>query len=136
MILLKDFIPLLWSLSGKIIAKFGYNSSHEITQTLAFIFVGSLISTVLDLPWSIYMNFWIEEKHGFNKYTGKFYFKVRVKHDTDLMTKKNSFWVDNDMTTKWRQHWSKMENDMENTTESYQHWTWDLMIMKGTKWQG
>lgn len=91
MILVKDFIPLLWSLSGKIIARFGYNSSHEITQTLVFIFVGSLISTVLDLPWSIYMNFWIEEKHGFNKYTGKFYFKVRIKHDTDLMTKKTHF---------------------------------------------
>ena len=45
----------------------GYGSECEIVHSIAFGFLANAVSTVLDLPFSIYNNFVIEEKHGFNK---------------------------------------------------------------------
>nr|XP_042898833.1 CAAX prenyl protease 1 homolog isoform X2 [Parasteatoda tepidariorum] len=72
-------IPCLWALSGKVTTHFGYGKDHEITQTVIFSLIGSIISTFLDLPFSLYMTFVLEEKHGFNKQTLGFYFKDRIK---------------------------------------------------------
>ena len=41
--------------------------------------VGAVISTIIDLPWSLYSTFVLEEKHGFNKQTLGFYAKDKVK---------------------------------------------------------
>ncbi|CAH3186717.1 unnamed protein product [Porites evermanni] len=60
-------IPFLWNISGVFISKFGYTTEYEITQSVAFLLLGMLFSTITDLPWSIYSTFVIEEKHGFNK---------------------------------------------------------------------
>lgn len=72
-------IPLLWSLSGRVTGYFGYGREHEVTQTVAFALIGAFITTIIDLPWSLYSTFVIEERHGFNKQTIGFYFKDKIK---------------------------------------------------------
>ncbi|KAG8185666.1 hypothetical protein JTE90_008936 [Oedothorax gibbosus] len=72
-------IPFLWFQSGKITNRFGYGKEHEISQAVVFALVGSIISTLLGLPWSLYATFVIEERHGFNKQTLGFYFKDKLK---------------------------------------------------------
>ncbi|KAI1287310.1 CAAX prenyl protease 1 -like protein [Halotydeus destructor] len=76
-ILTLNGMPLLWNYSGSILHRHGYQG--EILQTLVFVLIGSVFSTVIDLPWSLYSNFVVEEKHGFNKQTLGFYFKDKVK---------------------------------------------------------
>lgn len=41
--------------------------SFQITQSIVFALLGCLVNSVLDLPWSLYGTFVIEERHGFNK---------------------------------------------------------------------
>lgn len=72
-------IPWLWAFSGYVIGRFGYGPEHEITQTVVFSLLGCLLNTAIDLPWSIYDTFMIEERHGFNKQTLGFFFKDRIK---------------------------------------------------------
>lgn len=72
-------IPFLWYLSGRITKHFGYSKEHEITQTVVFSLLGSFINSLIDLPWSIYLNFVVEEAHGFNKQTLSFFFKDKIK---------------------------------------------------------
>ena len=59
--------PALWNASGSVVQKLGYNGESEIPQTVAFVCLGSLFNTVINLPWSAYFTFKIEQKHGFNK---------------------------------------------------------------------
>lgn len=73
-----DVIPALWSISGNMLSAVGIGSG-EVSQTIAFVAIGSLASELLNLPFSIYSNFVIEEKHGFNKYTPSFYATDKVK---------------------------------------------------------
>lgn len=46
---------------------------------MVFVLVGSAISTLVDLPWSVYNTFVIEQRHGFNKQTPGFYVKDKLK---------------------------------------------------------
>ncbi|XP_015792932.1 CAAX prenyl protease 1 homolog [Tetranychus urticae] len=78
-ILLCDLMPLLWDVSATLMEPFGLDKSYEITRTLVFVNVGALISKVIDLPWSYYSNFVIQEKHGFNRQTRSFFAKDQVK---------------------------------------------------------
>jgi len=39
----------------------------QILQSMVFALLGNVISLVLDLPWTLYFTFVIEERHGFNK---------------------------------------------------------------------
>jgi len=78
-ILLFGGIPFLWDAAGRVIGTFGYSSKYEITQSMAFILLCVLYSTVSSLPWSLYGTFVVEERHGFNKQTLGFYFKDLVK---------------------------------------------------------
>lgn len=73
-------LVFLWNASGNILESFGYvGGKHEIKQTVIFALLGSLISTLLDLPWTIYNTFVIEQRHGFNKQTAGFFAKDRLK---------------------------------------------------------
>ncbi|XP_067145248.1 CAAX prenyl protease 1 homolog isoform X2 [Centruroides vittatus] len=69
----------IWYLSGKTIAHFGYGSEYEITQTLVFVFLASCLNFIIDLPFSAYGNFVIEERHGFNKLTPTFFITDKLK---------------------------------------------------------
>ncbi|KAG1470017.1 hypothetical protein G6F56_002923 [Rhizopus delemar] len=57
-----DCLPKLWSLAGDLV-------QGEAPQSLAFIVIYSLSSTLANLPWSLYSAFVIEEMHGFNNQT-------------------------------------------------------------------
>eukprot|EP00794_Sanderia_malayensis_P000486 gene486-1131_t len=72
-------IPFLWKVAGSIITSFGFSSDYEITQSMVFIMLCVVYSTITSLPWSLYGTFVVEERHGFNKQTIGFYFKDLVK---------------------------------------------------------
>lgn len=79
-ILILGGLPFVWAKSGEINEKlFGYGPEYEIVQSLTFLMVTLLFSTVTGLPWSLYLTFVIEERHGFNKQTIGFFFKDLVK---------------------------------------------------------
>ena len=50
----------------------------QITQSLVFMLLAMLFSTITDLPWSLYSTFVIEEKHGFNKQVSLFTNKISI----------------------------------------------------------
>lgn len=63
---------ILWNVSTRWSNKLlGYD--NEIAATILFFILQSTLSTLIDLPFSLYSNFVIEERHGFNKYTLKFF---------------------------------------------------------------
>ena len=51
----------------------------EIYQSLMFLLIFNLFSTVINLPFSVYGTFVLEEKHGFNQQTALFYIKDQIK---------------------------------------------------------
>lgn len=78
LVLLLNGIPFLWSLSGKWASRSGLGSG-ELVATSFFIVLGSLVSTVLGLPWSVYYTFVIEQRHGFNNQTPRFFAMDQLK---------------------------------------------------------
>jgi len=78
-VLLLGGIPFLWGVSGDLLAHFEYSSDYEILHSAAFTLLATLWSTLTGLPWSLYSTFVLEEKHGFNKQTLKFYVKDKIK---------------------------------------------------------
>ncbi|XP_070568575.1 CAAX prenyl protease 1 homolog [Ptychodera flava] len=78
-ILLLGGIPFVWHFAGRMTGYFGYGPEYEIMQSLGFIFLSMIYSTVTGTPWSMYSTFVIEEKHGFNKQTLSFYIKDQMK---------------------------------------------------------
>jgi len=75
--ILLGFFPLIWSVSGDLMRMTPY--SNELLQSNIFLLVNSVISTIIDTPFSVYRIFVIEEKHGFNKMAMGFYFKDKAK---------------------------------------------------------
>lgn len=80
-------MPYFWNLSDDIlVTTFGLTRSKsirwEMYQSVTFTLITSLISTVVNLPFSIYSTFVIEQKHGFNKQTAGFYIKDKLKQFT------------------------------------------------------
>ena len=73
-----NVFPLLWSLSGRVVYELGLGSG-EVTQTLAFVTITTLVTELIALPMTIYSQFVIEERHGFNKYTATFFAVDKVK---------------------------------------------------------
>lgn len=57
----------LWAASGKVAEWLGFSAGAEIPQTVVFVGLRSLLSTLINLPWSVYFTFKVEQKHGFNK---------------------------------------------------------------------
>jgi STE24 endopeptidase len=52
---------------------------NQILQTLAFFGIATLVSTIIELPFSYYSTFTIEEKYGFNKSTKGLFFMDAIK---------------------------------------------------------
>ncbi|BFZ09759.1 hypothetical protein BsWGS_12798 [Bradybaena similaris] len=71
--------PLLWNISSSVQQKLNLPEG-EILQSLVFMVIGMLFSSIMSLPWSLYSTFVIEEKHGFNKQTLGFFIKDTLKH--------------------------------------------------------
>jgi STE24 endopeptidase len=71
-LLLIGVLPWLWKKSGNILSKYHYND-HEILQSVVFISIVMIYSTISNIPWSYYYHFVLEEKHGFNKQVNQNY---------------------------------------------------------------
>ncbi|KAI9201824.1 peptidase family M48-domain-containing protein [Polychytrium aggregatum] len=78
-----DVLPKFWTLAGGCLAYFGLGG-NEIAQSIAFLALTSLASTAINMPFSLYYTFVVEEKHGFNKQTLSLYFSDLAK--TVLLT--------------------------------------------------
>ncbi|CAO1621310.1 unnamed protein product [Parajaminaea phylloscopi] len=63
-----DLMPQVWALSGAVLQRAGLELT-EIRQSIVFTLLFSFIRAVLDLPFSYYSAFVVEERHGFNKMT-------------------------------------------------------------------
>ena len=57
--------PWMWKICSTFLESFGFSNSELLTSTL-FLIMNSLFDKLLDLPWSAYSTFVIEEAHGFN----------------------------------------------------------------------
>ncbi|MDQ7003347.1 MAG: M48 family metallopeptidase, partial [Ghiorsea sp.] len=73
---------LVWTLGGgldvldHIVRDFGWS---ELTTGVVFILVFSMLGSLLDLPFSIYNTFVVEQKFGFNKMTVKLFITDMLK---------------------------------------------------------
>ncbi|KAG0175748.1 hypothetical protein DFQ28_003227 [Apophysomyces sp. BC1034] len=75
-----DVLPFLWDLAGQTMLKYaGYGPEYEIVQSMVFVVLYSLLSTITSLPFSFYSTFVIEQRHGFNKQTVGLFFADMVK---------------------------------------------------------
>lgn len=73
---------LIWTLGGGLEWLDHYTLTYELSPIftgISVILIYSLISSLLDLPFSIYSTFVIEEKFGFNKTTAKTFFIDIIK---------------------------------------------------------
>lgn len=65
-----DVYPRLWQITGSwLLTYFPTRFTGEISHSLLFIFTYGLATSLLDLPFSYYKNFILEESFGFNKQT-------------------------------------------------------------------
>jgi len=78
-ILILGGIPYVWNVAISTMEHYGYSTEYEISTSIVFVLYTTIYSTITSLPWSLYMTFVIEEKHGFNKQTLGFFFKDLVK---------------------------------------------------------
>ena len=69
----------LWLVSKYTLSSVTSTYNSDIIISLVFTLIGSLVSEIVSLPWSLYSTFVIEERHGFNKYTAKFYAIDKIK---------------------------------------------------------
>lgn len=82
--LLLGFLPYIWDFSTRLGQAyiFGMEESvadREITITLIFLGVTTIIGTITSLPFEIYSTFYIEKKHGFNKQTPSLFVTDKIK---------------------------------------------------------
>ena len=56
-----------WNLTGSLLTYLNMSTDHEILRSLVFMAITSTLHTLIDLPFTIYYTFWLEERHGFNK---------------------------------------------------------------------
>lgn len=72
-----------WNYSSNIMIHYGFTKNDsiewEIFQSIMFTFITSVISTIIGIPFTIYFNFVIEERHGFNKQTWRFFVWDQIK---------------------------------------------------------
>lgn len=73
------FIAIIWQFSMNWAHRLGWNAQNEIIVSCIFTLLVSIISFFKDLPLKLYKTFVLEEKHGFNKQTLRFFVWDQVK---------------------------------------------------------
>ncbi|KAJ7226892.1 peptidase family M48-domain-containing protein [Mycena pura] len=63
------FYAWAWNVVGQGMTRFGYGAEYEITQSIGFVFLLVILSSLPTIPLSVYSTFVLEEKYGFNKTT-------------------------------------------------------------------
>jgi len=82
--ILLGYLPYAWDLSTRVVQHFGLLSSsysdlfQEICITWVFILMLTLLDTVINLPFSLYSTFVVEQRHGFNKSTLALFFQDKA----------------------------------------------------------
>jgi len=71
---------IFWNYASGSVEYFGFTAKEsEISISIIFSFYLSVFSTITGLPFSVYKEFVLEQKHGFNKQTPSFYAKDQIK---------------------------------------------------------
>lgn len=68
-----------WNLSHSVLLALNLPPDNEIVRSMVFTVILSSFSTLVDMPFTIYYTFWLEERHGFNKQTPGFFIKDTIK---------------------------------------------------------
>ncbi|KAG8934708.1 hypothetical protein FRC02_009410 [Tulasnella sp. 418] len=74
-----DVMPWAWSVAGSLIRKFSMDESYEIAHSVAFGMVMYFVTSIPNIPLSIFQTFVLEEKHGFNKTTPRVFVTDLIK---------------------------------------------------------
>lgn len=76
-ILLLKLMPWAWEYSAGAMARLGLglDERNEVAHSLAFLACSTLYSQVVETPFSLYSQFVIEARHGFNKQTARGFVK-------------------------------------------------------------
>lgn len=74
-----DFLPYLWGVSSRLVLLWGASWALEVQTSICFCLLLGLVQMLLDLPWSYYSTFVIEQRHGFNKQTRAVFVKDFLK---------------------------------------------------------
>lgn len=77
--LTSDLLPRLWYVASQLVASHGFARATEIQTSVAFCLLFAAIPMMLDIPWSLYSTFVIEERHGFNKQTLRLFVTDLIK---------------------------------------------------------
>lgn len=78
------YLPYIWDVSQQLILRYSGDSSHwsplfsEVLTTWIFVILMTVFDTVINLPFSLYGTFVVEQKHGFNKSTIGLFFKDKA----------------------------------------------------------
>ncbi|CAG4930716.1 unnamed protein product [Colias eurytheme] len=78
-ILYNRWVYTAWAKSENIAAIFSINADQEILVSCIFMTFVTLFNFLVNLPFTIYATFVLEEKHGFNKQTIGFFIKDQMK---------------------------------------------------------
>ncbi|XP_034829085.1 CAAX prenyl protease 1 homolog [Maniola hyperantus] len=78
-ILYNRWISVAWQKSENIAAVLNINADQEIIISCIFMTFVTLFNFVVNMPFTIYGTFVLEEKHGFNKQTVGFFIKDQIK---------------------------------------------------------
>ncbi|KAI9596431.1 peptidase family M48-domain-containing protein, partial [Syncephalis fuscata] len=75
-----NLLPLLWDAVGAGLLRYaGLSAEYEITRSVVFVLAITAISSIINIPFSLYSTFVIEQRHGFNKQTLTLFFGDFVK---------------------------------------------------------
>lgn len=74
-----NVLPWFWGLAAQLVARYGFETAAEIQTSVVFCLMFGAIPMLLDIPWSLYSTFVIEERHGFNKQTPSLFGKDLAK---------------------------------------------------------
>ncbi|CAH1636426.1 unnamed protein product [Spodoptera littoralis] len=78
-VLYKRWIYVAWQQSEDIAAYFHITPEREILVSCVFMIFVTLFNFVVNMPFTIYGTFVLEQKHGFNKQTAGFFIKDQLK---------------------------------------------------------
>ncbi len=73
-ILISYYIPYIWTLSGRIITYFDYTDC-EYKRIPILLTIELIRETIIGVPFSYYSDFYIEQRHGYNKKTISIFIK-------------------------------------------------------------
>ncbi|XP_021181731.3 CAAX prenyl protease 1 homolog [Helicoverpa armigera] len=78
-VLYNRWLYVAWQQSEMIVASLNISPDREIIVSCAFISYVTLFNFVVNMPFTIYATFVLEDKHGFNKQTIGFFIKDQIK---------------------------------------------------------